>query len=223
MQDRLWQRLLADYIVRRSDEGRWCLFPRNCEPNQRSVRRILKVLQPKKLLWQRLTPRTRDAARVNTLSSQHGLGAFPFHTDFATATVPPRYVLLAAPRPRETETLLFDAHGLISVFGLDYLLRCLFLQHGRTSRYCRLLTLQEGRPCFRYNKAVMTPWNTEAHEVARYIEADVSPARRVDWLQHRLVLIDNWSTFHARSVCQAPDGVGLYRFAIWGGVYDLDC
>jgi hypothetical protein len=225
-QDRLLkpehQALAVGSVAGRDQPLRWRLVPRHCEPSERRVKPLLRLLQPKTLLCQRLTPRTKEAARSNTLSSRHGLEAFPFHTDFATTTIPPRYILLAAPRPRRTETLLFDAYGLIQQFGLEHLQRCLFLQHGRAPRYCRLLTLPEGRPCFRYNKAVMTPQNAEAHEVANYIEGEAPQVFRVNWLQYRAALIDNWCTLHARSVCQGSDSIGLYRFAVWGNVHDLE-
>ena len=179
-------------------------------------------MKPSKLLINRLIPTPEESSRINTLSSRYGLGAFPLHSDFVTSTLPPPYILLAAPRPRGTDTILFDARRLIMHYGLDYLLRCLFLLHGTIPRYCRLLTFKNGRFCFRYNKVVMTPQNTEALEVANYLEGDGLHLFRINWHQQRAVLIDNWNTFHSRSACESYDKIGLYRFAIWGDTNVLD-
>lgn len=213
---------VLDSAIGLTRQPRWKLVPRRHGFLEPSVKQFLRLLQPEKLLCHRLIPRTREGARPNTLSSRHGLGAFPVHTDFATADVPPRYILLAAPRPRLTETLIFDAYELMEAFGLEYLQRCLFLQRGRTSRYCRLLTLPEGNPLFRYNKAVMVPQNREAHEVSNYIETGMRRVCRVNWEEYRIAVIDNWNALHSRDACQRANSIGLFRFAIWGKVHDLD-
>lgn len=198
------------------DGGSWKIFPRSCSGVDRRIRNLIRVMQPKKLLFNRLIPVSEDAARVNTLSSRYGLGRFPLHSDFATTAEPPKYILLAASRPRDTETLLFDARRLIVHYGLDYLLRGLFILHGKTPHYCRMLTLKDGRLCFRYNKAVMTPQNSEAHEIANYLDGEGLPMSKINWHENRVALIDNWTTFHSRSSCDSTNKIGLYRFAIWG-------
>lgn len=216
MKDDIFSKLFNGYESEQfADETKWKLFPRSCGRNELNVKHLVRLMQPTKLLFHRLSPTTKDAARTNTLSSRFGLGEFPLHTDFASVTVPPKYILLVAPRPRDTETLLFDARRLIEQYGHDYLSRCLFLLHGTTPRYCRMLTLKDGRLCFRYNKAVMTPQNPEAQEVANYINSGGLPLCRINWHQHRVALIDNWGTFHSRSTYKDPDRIGLYRFAIW--------
>lgn len=196
--------------------GNWKLFSRNGEANRQSIISIVRSMKPRKLLINRLSPVPEGAARVNTLSSRYGLGCFPLHSDYVTSNNPPPYILLVAPRPRDTDTFLFDAHKLIFNFGLDFLARCLFLLHGTSPRYCRLITVKNDRLCFRYNKAIMTPQNPEAEEIANYLDSGSVQLFRVNWHQHRAVLIDNWSTFHSRGACASFDKIGLHRFAIWG-------
>ncbi|MBF0327314.1 MAG: TauD/TfdA family dioxygenase [Alphaproteobacteria bacterium] len=138
------------------------------------------------------------------------------------ADLPARYIMLIAPQARPTDTLIFDTRELIEVFGFDHLKRCLFLQYGRTSHYCRLVTMSGGEPIFRYNKAVMTPKNDEAESVAAYIEDQMECVQRVDWTESRIAAMDNWTTLHSRDACGTGASVGLFRFAIWGAAHDMD-
>jgi hypothetical protein len=201
---------------------KWKLFPRCKGIYDPTVTELARSLHPKKILCQRLTPHTRGDSRPNTLSSRYGLDILPAHTDFATAEIPPRYILLTAPRPRSTDTLIFDANDLIGHFGIDHLLSCLFLNHGKTKRYCRLLTVPNGELLFRYNRAVMEPKNSEAEDVEIFINTKMKNVCRINWRDWRIAAIDNWATFHARDVCVDTDRVGLFRFAIWGENNDLD-
>lgn len=203
-------------------DRRWILVPRYPRFSTPSIKELLRLLRPEKVLCQRLLPRTAEAARPNSLSSRYGLDAFPFHTDFATAEIPPRLILLAATRPRRAKTLLFDTDGLIENFGYEHLKRCIFLQKDRKSRYCRLLTTSNGKLRFIYNHDIMIPYNSEAREVENYITSGIGRVHSIDWSECRFALIDNWNVFHAREACKAKDSVGLLRFAIWGDFHDVD-
>jgi len=200
--------------IQPSATSQWECIPRQSKEGPRSVKQILEALGATAVTWQRLVPSTVEMARSNTLSSRHGLGAFPAHTDFATAATPPQYLILVAPRSREAETLIFDPFELLQEFGLDHVQRSLFLLKGRYASYCRILTIRNGELFFRYNSAVMTARNDEAVAVAAYI-AKMKPIRRVDWKNTRILILNNWSTFHGRNQLPEAQDVGLYRFAAW--------
>jgi hypothetical protein len=200
---------------------RWKLFPRSSEAAAPTVRQVIGELEPKHLTWQRLTPASTENARPNTLSSRYGLGVFPLHTDYVDRVVPPRYVLLVAARPRSAGTIVFDAHLLISEFGSTHLERSLFIQRGRNPRYTRLLTYVGTQSLFRFNAALMSPVNREAETVAAYLERGAKTTTRIDWLETGIALIDNWNALHAREAFRTFNGVGLRRFAVWGGINDL--
>ena len=53
---------------------------------------------------QTLEPKSLDEAPPNTFSGRYGRSAFPFHTDLANWTTPPRYVLLRAVKPTTRAT-----------------------------------------------------------------------------------------------------------------------
>ncbi|CAJ0731324.1 MULTISPECIES: TauD/TfdA family dioxygenase [Ralstonia] len=200
---------------------KWRLIRRDQKGHAYSVKEVLKLLAPEKWMCQRLLPRSQELARPDTLSSRYGLDIFPPHTDFATIDVPPQYLVLVAPQPRAADTLIYDAGELVREFGIDYLQRCLYLLRGRTSRYCRLITHQDNKKVLRYNATVMAAQNAEAHAVADYIKTSMRATCRIDWTQHRMAILDNWSAMHGRDALDGTLGVGLYRFALWGS-NDLD-
>ena len=207
---------MKEEIDRISATSPWRLVPRNRSSAQFSLSNFVKSLRPTKVICQRLTPRNQCVARANTLSSRYGLGKFPAHTDFATAELPARYVVLAAPRPRHADTLIYSTQQLLDTFGEEFLRRCLFLRRGTPPRYCRIFVLVGEERLFRYNEALMEPINLEALEVADYVRSSIQTSCRVNWSENRFAIFDNWQVLHSREHCDGADGIGLIRLAIWG-------
>lgn len=174
------------------------------------------------MIAQRLAGKPKDLARPNTLSSRHGLEAFPLHSDGALTATPPRWLLLVAPRRRITRTILFDTNKLTQEFGDAYLRRALFLQKSRHAKYLRLLVEISGRQCIRYNADVMQPANSEATAVNAYLRCSLPSCLTIDWQENRMALIDNWATLHARGPFLDSDGAGIFRFSIWSKNNDMD-
>jgi hypothetical protein len=193
----------------------WILVARSDASDSQKPKELVAALSPLCTRVDQLKPQNRNAARCNTLSSRHGLGNFPLHTDFAMDDRPPRYVMLIAARARKAATLLLNSNALVREFGDAYLRRCLFLQSGRPARYRRLLTTTSRGRLFRYNGAVMTPINCEAERVSEFLATATEISMRIDWFNTRLAVIDNWAVLHGREACDATDGVALRRIAIW--------
>lgn len=145
-------------------------------------------------------------APPNTLSSRHGLGAFPFHTDGAHWRVPPRYLLLYCEDAGRTRrpTLLLTAKVLLAGH-----LRALLLNE--------IWTVSDGRRAFLTRAASRTA-STLRLDVAcmratsRFSstrlqeEIEQSPRWQVEWADGQLLLIDNRRCLHARSGPSNQDG-----------------
>jgi hypothetical protein len=205
----------------RPDPGRnpWVLYPRagrSCRAKD-----IITRTRAEKVIARRLSAIPVDAARPNTLSSRHGVDAFPLHTDHVLAITVPRYILLVAPRERATKTVLFDSRELIREFGEEHLHRSLFLQRSQAGQYVRLLNYSKDRRLFKYNSDVFRPVNSEAQTIQDYIQA-ATHVTVVDWQKFYMVLIDNWAALHGRSESLDPSDVGLFRFTIWSAMNGLD-
>lgn len=206
-------------LFRENSYPSYRLIPRSCSDTK--LKHVIKSLNGDKFEIQRLRQHSKGSSRPNTLSSRYGLGAFPIHSDFALSEVPPKFIILAAPRPRFADTLLFEPAELIQVFGLDWLKRSLYLLRCRNSKYCRLLTLTDGKFIFRYNKEIMVPQNNEAREVSEYIDKGMKLLCRINWIDHRVAIINNWNLWHARDLSHSTEFRSLFRVAVWGGRDEL--
>jgi alpha-ketoglutarate-dependent taurine dioxygenase len=67
----------------------------------------------------------------------------------------------------------------------------------------------------------MAARNVEAQAVTDYIETSMRTTCRINWTDHRMAILDNWSVMHGRDALRGTPGIGLYRFAVWGN-NDLD-
>lgn len=146
--------------------------------------------------WQTLTPRPRETARSNTLSSRYGLDAFPWHTDGAAVRNPPRYVLLHAVVSSSTPTELIhvDRHG-----GLLEVLRGTTLRatdQRDCVRYLRAAMTQGSTARYRWDPRTCTP--TRAREAVLAAVDQFAPDTNVQWTDGKMVVIDNWRVFHRR-------------------------
>lgn len=182
------------------------------------VRQVGKILGVNCIQADYLVPKTRDSARPNTLSSMFGLRAFPIHTDFSTRSMPSRYIILSAPRPRDATTRLYDGNRLTHVFQ-DKLKESIFLVHGIRNPFAsRFVDSIDGEPLVRYNPAVMKPLNKIAEELSSYIDKEWSWDIEINWQQCRYAIIDNWRCLHSRSDVKDETVIksGLWRFAMGG-------
>ncbi len=202
-----------------SESPPWRLYPR--AGNSFRAKEIVISARAQNVIVRRLSAKTIETARPNTLSSRHGLDTFPLHTDQVLANTAPRWLLLVAPRQRATKTVLFDTRSLLLKFGEEFLHRALFLQKIRAGKYVRLLSYANTKRIFKYNPDIFQPVNNEAHAVLEYIES-TTDITIVDWQEHYMVLIDNWSAFHGRGPHLDPNGIGLFRFTIWSDANELD-
>ncbi|WP_225781718.1 TauD/TfdA family dioxygenase [Xenophilus sp. Marseille-Q4582] len=204
------------------DPIRWKIYPRTDGRLRVRAREIIESLRPDRVVLERLWGRSSSAARENTLSYFHGHEEFPLHSDRALTHTPPRWLLLVAPRPRTTQTRLFDTENLKTIFGENYLRRALFVQIARNGHYSRLLVDISNQQCIRYNPDVMRAVNAEASAIDEYLRSPKCNTITIDWRANYMTLVDNWAMLHARSAFTDNDDVSLFRFSVWSKINDLD-
>ncbi len=152
----------------------------------------------------RLTVRLTEEARPGSLSATYGDGAFPFHSDFAHRSIPPRYVLLRSSGTHYRPTLFCDTSPLISRVGASILERSVW-SVTKTARpfACSVLFRVGSAGGFRFDQDCMNP----ATKIAEHCDAklrDLLQAERndcageVNWAPGRVVVFDNWRMLHAR-------------------------
>jgi alpha-ketoglutarate-dependent taurine dioxygenase len=158
-----------------------------------------------------LLARDRSSAAAWSLSGAYGLGAFPWHTDGALSTNPPRWLVLRAvtlERPTWTEILAPDADLIAQLRrtvlrGTDRL--------GRV-RYLPALTRRpDGVDRVRWDVRTCPPVTG-----LKMTHVEQKPASAlVEWQVGRLLIIDNARVLHRRpSVAEAGER-RIERTYVW--------
>src|SRR6267154_2663847 len=164
-------------------------------------------------LLDRLVPRAQEEARRNSMSAQHGLGRFPFHTDAAYFRVPPRLVFLrlAEGASSTSDSLLRGTRDLaFSERELADLRREIWvIGSGRSPFYASVLGYSGASNSWflRYDPCCMTPSlprSSKSEATLQNAFAVAKPAA-VAWAPQKIVIIDNWRTLHAREAARAED------------------
>lgn len=156
-----------------------------------------------------------ESARSNTLSAEYGLGEFPMHTDRASDDVPPRYVLLAAPASRTTDTLVVDPMKL-ELIDEQLALRALFqIRIGYKKHKCRFLSKNRYGQFFRYNRQLMSPINYEAAQISNALLSASATAISICWNETRTLLMDNHRVLHGRREIKDLLGQHIRRLTVW--------
>ena len=154
-------------------------------------------------LVQELTPKATSTP--NTYSGIFGFGQFPFHTDLANWTCPPRYLLLRCIRGyADVPTMMLDGRAIAQEIGSELMGRALARPRrprGGEVRMLRLRQLDGANEIIRWDTEYLKP-ASHVGELAfssfqRIVdEATAVPAVMVD--EGDVVVIDNWRMLHAR-------------------------
>jgi alpha-ketoglutarate-dependent taurine dioxygenase len=153
-----------------------------------------------------LAPIKPHLAPPRSMSALHGEGAFPFHTDAAYLTLPPKYVLLRIVSNAECsrDTLLIDMNEL----GLPASLRrrlcneVWLVNGGRGRFYSPIINCDviQGNAIVRYDLNCMRAITEQAEESGRSFNGFLmnAPYKAYSWIHDQVLVIDNWRMLHAR-------------------------
>lgn len=153
-----------------------------------------------------LRPQAAEAAPRRTYSARFGRGAFPFHTDMANWSTPPRWILLrSAGPPSVTPTLVWNVLGGLPTALLRDIERAVFATRTRVRSYsCTILSWRGGRPSLRWDPLALAPVDAFSAGVAQRLNAYIAEhaegdATKIPWPDnHHALVIDNWRILHAR-------------------------
>ena len=157
-----------------------------------------------------LTPTPSGLARRGTLSSRHGTGKFPLHTDTAFWPTPARYVLMVSAGDQQRRTLLcpFDRLlGMLQSTVRDDLLRAVWRVHTRLENfYCSTRFSVRNAWAWRCDTATMIPTNAAAIRSQVQIKnaLDRVECDEFQWHDDEALVIANWHVLHGRGA--RPNG-----------------
>lgn len=195
-------------------EDGWIVFPRD-GPFKAKIQNVLNCLDYQKLQCRTIIARERSQSNRLSLSGNYGLGQFPLHTDNASSTSPPRFIMLAAPASRPAQTLLF-APLTACDFDRSLAQRALFKVRSQAGKvYARLLSGSGAEETIRFNPDLMEPANEEAQKMQKWFTESLARASVVDWRHARLAVIDNRRVLHARSSALLGPNSYIHRLSVW--------
>ena len=159
-----------------------------------------------------LRPTPSHQAKPHTLSSSHGQGAFPLHTDTAFWPLPTRYLIMRVLGDHSRPTTILDfktvfnhcskreLHDIrqsiwrIKVPGLQF--------------YCSMKFNHCHQAGWRFDPHCMSPVNEAARRVATKFSLQVNRCHpfSVNWAIGKAVVIDNWRALHGRGPRPVREG-----------------
>jgi alpha-ketoglutarate-dependent taurine dioxygenase len=160
---------------------------------------------------QELTPIKAEDAPPHSLSSAHGVGAFPFHTDAAHHRRPPRWVVLrcADPGAENRSTLLADA---LRLAFAERQWRALertvwWVRSGGRGFPASIVKRARDGIRIRYDRGCMTPADLAFTLAGEFFEQALRQIShvRLEWQRNDMVIIDNWRMLHARAAAEGLD------------------
>lgn len=139
-----------------------------------------------------LRPMDQTRAPLRTLSAVHGLGAQPLHTDGAHLKQMPDVIVLHAPSPTETATIVWN-------LGRKFpssLRSGVFTVHGNAGGF---LAHALANQRLRFDPVCMSPADNLAKEAMAFFDGVRDDAYCHHWSQSdTLLFIDNTMSLHAR-------------------------
>lgn len=170
---------------------------------------VPRVARPGGAQIDRLRPRSKSEAEPNSLSSLHGLGAFPLHTDGAHCRVPPRFIMLrlAGIAASSTPTLVLDLHYAVTDLRQEMKTAVWLVNAGRRRFYTTTFSSLKGHNVFRLDQGCMRPASPTAQRLAPRLRHRLraAAADRIEWPAGQVLVLDNWRVAHGRGTVAESD------------------
>jgi L-asparagine oxygenase len=153
---------------------------------------------------QRLVP--LSVSTPNTYSGNYGLDHFPFHTDLAHWSLPPRYFMLRCIKGyTEVPTLVFDGNNVVSTIGREILRRAVVRPRRPTAGEVRLLRILGEGPdaeILRWDSLYLKPASQIGELAFAKLQeclSSITPLTIALVEEGDTMVIDNWRMLHGRS------------------------
>jgi alpha-ketoglutarate-dependent taurine dioxygenase len=172
--------------------------------------------------FRRISPQEIELAKINTLSSRYGSGAFPFHTDAAHWREPPSYLALFCEHPGSARraTFLIDTADWPVDEKLAHEMRSQLWKAGHKNPFLCTVSIGTGEhPSIRYDMACMRIASQSTDLLRRKLEELIAASKRIEvrWETNSLLVLDNSRMLHARAAAATPDGDRVLVRALIGG------
>ncbi|WP_447902987.1 TauD/TfdA family dioxygenase [Pseudomonas serbica] len=151
-------------------------------------------------LIDRLAPTNRHAANPRSLSARYGLNQFPWHTDGAHWSMPPRYLVMGCLEADQqtAETIICEGRYFASLNSAVARSSVFRITNGRSSFYAAARAASDRY--YRYDPGCMTPMDVGARELMFAMDQEkLENEYKIQWCTGRFLLLDNWRVLHRRA------------------------
>ena len=148
-----------------------------------------------------LTIKSKNYANPKSLSALYGDKDFPFHTDGAYLTEPPKYVILRSPKQiRNCPTLI--CKPTFTIDDRNNLMKNVWLVNGgRGKFYTSMLEDYDNDYRIRFDLACMRPALADFKSSADIMASVISTSdnQEINWNANQCVIFNNWKLLHSRA------------------------
>jgi alpha-ketoglutarate-dependent taurine dioxygenase len=163
------------------------------------------VLAPTGEAVRQLVPIDALAAKPRSLSSGHGRGKLPFHTDTAFWPTPARLVVLHATGDLRRSTYLLSWKSVLDSLApnqVQDLRGSVWLASipPSTNFYATSIFNVSRQKACRYDTNVLEPVNESAERTMQAVQVAISKLTPIEirWTPNSCLVINNWTTLHSR-------------------------
>ncbi|WP_428835402.1 TauD/TfdA family dioxygenase [Pseudomonas veronii] len=168
-----------------------------------------------------LAPSSRQAANPRSLSACYGLSQFPWHTDGAHWSTPPRYLIIGCLKAdqRTAETLICEGSSFAPLNSAAARSSVFRITNGRNSFYAAARDTSDRY--YRYDPGCMAPMDDRGRAMMSAIDQE-KPVRehRIEWSAGRFLLLDNWRFLHRRAAVTESAERKLLRVTVMESIRD---
>ncbi|WP_030132032.1 TauD/TfdA family dioxygenase [Pseudomonas sp. QTF5] len=162
-----------------------------------------------------LRPTSANAAKPRSLSALYGTGLFPWHTDGAHWSVPPRYLVLACAQAsaNTAATIIWDARQSLALNSQAARQANFRVCNGAHSFYATATSPLQSY--YRYDPGCMSPLDSTAQYLQGAIEDEgTSVSDQIAWAPGLIAIIDNWRCLHRRTNAEQDSARYLLRTTV---------
>ncbi|MGO4100257.1 hypothetical protein [Pseudomonas sp. TAF7] len=168
-----------------------------------------------------LVPTNRHVANPRSLSTRYGLSQFPWHTDGAHWSTPPRYLIMGCLEADQhtAKTLICEGRYFSSLNSSVARSSVFRVTNGGNSFYVTARDTSDRY--YRYDPGCMTPMNVGAREIMRAIDHEEPEGEQtIEWCAGTFLLLDNWRFLHRRAATIESAERKLLRVTVMENIND---
>lgn len=162
-----------------------------------------------------LTVKNKSTANPKSLSALYGDKDFPFHTDGAYLTEPPKYVILRSPKTILNCPTLICNPNFKSSDRKSLAKNVWLVNGGRGKFYTTMLEEDIDDYRIRFDLACMKPALHDFKSSADIMASAISSSHKevINWNSNQCIIFNNWKLLHSRA--DATNSVDRVLDRIW--------